>query len=257
MKIGLALSVGGALGAAHISVLEELEKHSIKIDEVSGTSSGSLIAAIYATGGLDQVNQFFAEISKLDFFSHKKPFRVTTPAKFFDLVFQVVGKYCTEKIEKTPLKLSIIATDLVSGEPVVFQRGNTIDALKASCAYPGVFPVQKLNDHLYIDGGTTWNLPARFIAKNVDFLIGSDLYPIDSLDREKASKMNRAAILLRTFDIIQKELANFAARECDFCFKMELGVLKWYSFNKVDSIKREGRAQAKKQIKQLVSLLNP
>lgn len=255
-KIGLALSGGGALGVAHIGVIEVLEENNIKIDQISGTSAGSIIAAIYASGGLESLNQFFDEVSELEIFNQKKPFKIVTPSKFFDLVFMSVDKYCADNIEDTKIPLSVVATDIKTGELKIFKSGNTIEVIRASCAYPGVFPVQVLDGEFYIDGGTSCNLPTTPIKNSVNFLIGSNLYSLNELSEESLDRLNRAKVIIRSLDIMQRQIAEFYERECDFCFKISPNNLKWYSFNKIKSIREKGTEQARQQVSDLLRLNN-
>ncbi len=256
MKIGLALSGGGALGAAHIGVLEELERNNIKIDEIAGTSAGAIVAAIYAHSGLEALIGFFEKIAKLDIFSQKRPFNLTTPAKLYEAIFEIVDKYTDENLEDAKIPIYVTATDIKSGDCDTFSSGNTIAVLKASCAYPAVFPMQSYKDSKYIDGGITCNLPSEVLRPNVDFLIGSNLYGISELSDKEVSKLNRITTLVRSLDVIQRQLADLYARECDFCFQIAPNYLKWYSFNKIEPIKNIGLEQARDQLPGLLQALN-
>lgn len=259
MKTGVALSGGGALGAAHIGVLETLTKNNIKIDQISGTSAGSIIAGIYASGGLEAINRFFEDMIKHDVFNPKKSFKITTPVKIFNLVFEQVNKYLVEDISQTKIPIYVASTDVESGNPVVFnsnQQGKLLDIIKSSCAYPGVFPIQNIANHNYIDGGITYNLPSLPLKNEVDYLIGSNLYGIYHLDIQSIRNFNSARILIRSIDIIQRQLAELYTKECDFCFDMNLGNnLKWYSFNKIVPIREEGLKLAKRQLPKLIKNL--
>lgn len=255
MKIGLALSGGGVLGAAHIKVLEELEKNNIKIDEIAGVSAGSIIGAVYASGGLAKLNDFFLEVSKLNFTKKTHAFKILTPARFYELALKIIDKYCYERIEDMPIKFNIVATNILTGKPKVFSSGDTIPCLKASCAYPGIFPVQKIDKSFFIDGGVTCNLPSDAIREKVDFLIGSNLNPNKKVSRKEVDKMNRAKVLLRTLDIIKRELNLFHVKECDFCFEIDFSSVNWYSFHKVEPIIAEGSAQTKEQMPKLLEKL--
>jgi NTE family protein len=255
VKIGLALSGGGALGAAHVGVLEELEKHKVKIDEISGTSAGAIMGAIYASGGLKSLNAFFEEITKIEFYNQKKPFSLVTPVKFYDKIFQIFEKYSLPKIEDMPIKLVVVATNLGTGNRKVFSKGSTVEAVKASSAYPGVFPIQTIDGQLYVDGGITCNLPSEPIRKSSDFVIGSELYGISEIAPEKIKKMNRVVLLLRTLDILQKEIAAQYAKDCDFCFRTNPETLKWYSFTKMAEIRERGKQQAREQMSELLKRL--
>lgn len=255
MKIGLALSGGGALGAAHISLLEGLEANDINVEIIAGTSAGSIIAAVYASGGLEAVHGFYNEIERLEIFNHKKPFNVVTPARFFEMFFAVLDKYCVDNVEETKISLKIAATNLKSGELEVFEKGKLVDAVRASSAYPGVFSPQKIGSEYYIDGGLTCNLPAQLIRNEADFLIGSNLYDLDPISDEKMGKLNRARIVIRAMDIIQKELARQASKDCNFCFNISPEKLRWYSFNRIGAIKEKGMNQVQSQLPELLTLL--
>ena len=256
MKIGLALSGGGALGAAHIGVLEELEKNHIKIDEISGTSAGAIMAAIYASGGLKALDAFFDEVTKIAFFNQKRPFDLITPVKFYDKIFEIFKGYCKGSIEDMPIKLLVAATNIGTGKRRVFKSGNTVKAVRASSAYPGVFPMQTIDGQLYVDGGITCTLPAELIRETSDFVIGSELYGITQIPSEKIKKINRALLLVRTLDILQMQLSAEFSKQCDFCFRMNPETLKWYSFNKMVEIRERGRVQARDQIKELLKRLD-
>lgn len=245
MKIGLALSGGGALGAAHIAVLEELEKHSLKLDVLSGSSAGSIIAAVYANGGLENLGNFFKEISSHELFKIKSVYKLASPNTFFNEVFSIISRYIPSGFEDLEIPLKITVTNFETGKSEVIETGNLVSAIKASCAYPGVFPPQTINGQFFIDGGVTRNLPSDCLKKECDFLIGSSIYSVKNLNKTEPRKMNRIKIVSRTLDILEKELSEFLEKECDFCFKIDVGIFKWYSFSKVHEILKIARVQAR------------
>jgi NTE family protein len=158
-KVGVALGGGFARGIAHIGVLRVLEQYEIPVDFIAGTSVGALIAAAYASGttldemarqgSLTRFRDFgrwtlsrmgMASNERLDEFLH----RFTTARSFAQM--------------KIPL--AIVATDLLSGESVHFTKGEISPALRASCAYPGLFLPVEHDGHFLVDGFLTEQVPA-------------------------------------------------------------------------------------------------
>src|SRR5687768_15695004 len=161
-KIGLALGGGAARGFAHVGVIQVLEEAGLRPDLVVGTSAGSLVAALYASGRtgaqLQQVAQDMEEAAFTDWtlpiFS-RGMLRGEALARYVNA--QVGGKL----IEQMPLPLGIVATDLNSGQGVLFQRGDTGTAVRASSAVPALFLPVKIGTHEYVDGGLVSPVPVR------------------------------------------------------------------------------------------------
>src|SRR5688572_18161834 len=153
-KIGLALGGGAARGFAHVGVIQVLEEAGLRPDLVVGTSAGSLVAALYASGRtgaqLQEVAQSMEEAAFTDWtlpiFS-RGMLRGEALARYVNA--QVRGKL----IEQMPLALGIVATDLNSGQGVLFQRGDTGTAVRASSAVPAVFLPVRVGAAEYVDGG--------------------------------------------------------------------------------------------------------
>ncbi|MBS1486417.1 MAG: patatin-like phospholipase family protein [Bacteroidetes bacterium] len=172
VKIGIALSGGGARGIAHIGVLKALEEMGVEIAVISGTSAGSIVASLYAQGlKPDQIFQLVAQLSL-----RKSVRPAWSMAGLFtmdgvrDLILKNIpgNNFSTLKIP-----LTIAATDLRKGEAVYFNSGELATAVVSSCSIPVVFNPVSLNGNVYADGGLLDNLPARCIRHQCDFLIGS------------------------------------------------------------------------------------
>lgn len=257
MKIGLALSGGGALGVAHIGAIEELEKAGIKIDCVSGVSSGAIIGLAYAVGGLDALHKFY-EGSLTDIARRNRLIFAKGPDGVFKYISKALGELCgVKKIEELAIQFSCSATNLATGESEAFFEGDPVASVMASSAYPGVFAPQNLNGKWYIDGGATRNLPVEDArAMEADFIIGSSTYAVDVFDDKRAGKMNRIEVAARALDIFEKELSRFREEQCDFCFKPCVDNYKWFDFFKMEEILEQGRANAAKQIKDVILSLS-
>ena len=212
-KIGLALGGGAARGFAHVGVIQVLEEAGLRPSLVAGTSAGSLVAAIYASGKtgaqLQQVAETMEEVAIADWtlpiFS-RGVFRGEALARYVNKV--VDGRL----IESFPMPLGIVATDLNSGQAVLFQRGDTGTAVRASSAVPAVFQPVKIGGHEYVDGGLVAPVPVRFARQ-----MGAEL--VIAVDISSAPEANPAndtlQILLQTFAIMGKSINSFELQGAD------------------------------------------
>jgi len=258
MKIGLALSGGGVLGIAHFGVLKQLEEKGIKIDAICGTSAGAIIGALFAAGGTAKINDFIADIEKQGLFDPKRFIFNLNPDKIFMLVRSSLVKHLPEKFYDLRVRFSCLATDIDSGRGVLLSKGNLIDSIMASAAYPGVFPPQKLDGLYLMDGGIAHNLPAKFSKEmGVDFVIGSSLYSISTMEKLSTGKaLNRFELSIRALDIMQKELAEREIEFCDFCFMPPVEFFRWFNFDKMNEIKLIGENHASDHVDSLIKSID-
>ncbi len=250
IKTGLALSGGGALGAAHIGVIEELEKAGIRIDFVCGSSAGALIGLAYAIDGLASLDAIFSEIARSNLFLKQEYLLTAWPARALERVESVFGKYLKRRdYETLKIPFACVATDLATGEKKVFDSGDPVRNVLASSSYPGLFSVQKIGGGSYVDGAVTRNLPAEETrAMGADFVIGSSIYSLEVFGEKKIARINRVELLMRAIDIYEHELSLYQEQQCDFCFRPEVRPFRWFNFSKIDEIRRIGREYAKEQI---------
>jgi len=255
MKIGLALSGGGVLGAAHIGVIEELAKSGIEPDFICGSSAGALIGLAYAINGLESLNAIFDELVGSRILANYRYLLAPRPDSLFDLLEKVFRKhYKPDGLMRT--KFACVATNIGTGESTVLDLGDHVKNVLASAAYPGVFSIQRIKDSYYFDGGITRNLPAgETRALGADFVIGSSIYSIAELKPTEVKKMNRLAAVARSLDIYERELSRFEEKQCDFCFKPETQPFRWFNFSKIKLIKEAGRRHAAREIANLCACL--
>jgi NTE family protein len=258
MKIGLALSGGGALGGAHVGVLEELEGHGVGFDMICGTSAGAIVGLLYSCGGLDAIEGVVEDLERHRIVGA----RTKVPAKHPDRVFAEIDEALRRHVRADdftdlPIPFSCVATDVVTGELLVIEEGDPVAAVMASAAYPGVFPVQRVGDRYLIDGAVTRTLPADVLRrKGADFIIGSSLYrltPIQTGGRKL--RLSRIATALRAYEIMQGEITNLQMKYCDFCFTPPIDAYRWYDFDRVREIRDAGRAYARGEIGSLLRLM--
>ncbi|MEN9630820.1 MAG: hypothetical protein RJA10_4048, partial [Pseudomonadota bacterium] len=151
-RVGLALGGGAARGFAHIGVIQVLEEAGIRPDLVAGTSAGSLVAALYAAGAsgreLGQLAVQMDETALTDWsFPGRGLIRGEALARF------VRDHTGGRTIEQMKMPLGIVATDLDSGEPILFRSGDVGAAVRASSAVPAVFQPVRISGREYVDGG--------------------------------------------------------------------------------------------------------
>jgi len=219
-KIGLALGGGAARGFAHIGVIQVLEEAGIQMDLVAGTSAGSLVAAIYASGKTGAELQRIAETMDegaiadwtLPLFT-RGVLRGEALARY---VSTQVGGRLLENLAKP---LGIVATDLGSGQYTVFQRGDTATAVRASSAVPGVFLPVKISGREYVDGGLVSPVPVRAArGMGAELVIAVDI----SSPPEGAPSGGTLEILLQTFAIMGKSINTFELRDADIVVRPNL-----------------------------------
>lgn len=152
MRIGVALSSGGAAGLAHIGVLEELIGAGIAIDCVAGTSAGAMVGAAFASGHLDEFRDrmlTWAHRRRLSLFDPIWPRNGLLGGR---RAMELLGACAEGRIEALPMHYAAVATDLDSGQLVVLRSGELRDAIRASIAVPGVFSPQLLGGRRLVDG---------------------------------------------------------------------------------------------------------
>ncbi|MBK6595548.1 MAG: patatin-like phospholipase family protein [Burkholderiales bacterium] len=219
-RIGLALGGGAARGFAHVGVIQVLEEAGIRPVLVSGTSAGSLVAAIYAGGKtgkqLQQVAETMEEATIADW---TLPLLNRGMLRGDALARYVNGQVGSRLIEDLPLQLGIVATDLNSGQSMLFQRGDTGTAVRASSAVPAVFQPVRISGREYVDGGLVSPVPVRAARQ-----MGAEL--VIAVDISSPPEGNLAAgtleVLLQTFSIMSKSINYFELKEADVVVKPTL-----------------------------------
>ena len=217
-RVGLALGGGAARGFAHIGVIQVLEEQGIKVDLVTGTSAGSLVAAMWASG------KSGVELGSLALSMEESAITDWMYPGRGLLRGEALARYVREHTEgrsiETMLRpLGIVATDLASGEPILFRRGDPGVAVRASSAVPAVFQPVRIGSREYVDGGLVSPVPVRFAREmGAELVIAVDISQIpDGQPTGDAIKM-----LLQTFAIMGKSLNQYELREADIVMRPKL-----------------------------------
>ena len=225
-KIGLALGGGAARGFAHIGVIKALEAQGIVPDIVVGTSAGSVVAALYA-GGIDGF-----ELQKLAFglddtavSDWTLPDRgVIRGEALQNFVNNALGN---RPIEKLPRLLGVVATDLHTGEMIVFRRGNVGMAVRASSSVPGVFQPVRIGNREYVDGGLVSPVPVK-VARDLgaEVVIAVDI----SSKPRNANVSGTIDVLLQTFTIMGARMAQWELSQADVVIRPDVGNISGTDF---------------------------
>lgn len=218
VRIGLALGGGAARGFAHIGVIKVLEANGVVPDLVVGTSAGSLVASLYAHGlGGFELQQRALKMDESVFADWTLGGRGMFRGEALQTwVNQAVGQRPIEKLKRP---LGITATDLATGEFVLFQRGNTGMAVRASSAVPGVFAPAVINGREYVDGGLVSPVPVRPARDmGADFVIAVDI----SSSPVGQPTGTMSDLLLQTFTIMGRSINRFELGEADVVVRPDL-----------------------------------
>ena len=250
-RVGLALSGGFARGIAHIGVLRVLEEHKIPIDCIAGTSVGALVGGGYAAGcPLDEMERQaittkfgdfgrwtlsrlgLATNLRLEEFFHK-----FTPATRFD---------------QLKIPFAVAATDLGSGKTIHFTSGDLILAIRASCAYPGLFvPVQQ-DGRMMADGFLTEPVPFEAArALGAEIVIGVHL-ETTGLTKRPSSMFE---VIGRAFSIMQTHIEEGWRAGCDMVIQPGVSDVMWDEFSKTPQMVAAGAAAARLALPQIQALL--
>lgn len=185
--VALVLSSGGPRGLAYIGAIEELERRGYNITSVAGCSAGSLVGGIYAAGGLEKFKEWIFSLNNIKImsmldFSVSKSYLVKGE-KVINAIKEVVPDV---KIENLRIPFCAVATDLYTGEEVVFDHGDLYSAIRASISIPSMFRPFKNGYRTLVDGGLSNTLPINRVARNgKDILVAFD---VNQVDKEKITE---------------------------------------------------------------------
>ena len=214
-RIALALGGGAARGFAHVGVIKALEAQGIAPDIIVGTSAGAVVGALYAAGHSGfELQRLVLQLEESQFSDWSLPDRgVFKGEALQSFVNQAVGQRPLEKLGKL---LAVVATDLQSGEGVVFRTGNTGMAVRASSSVPGVFQPVAINGREYVDGGLVSPVPVQAArALGADFVIAVDISDNPRHGRTQSTidvLLQAFAIMAQTISLKELPLADIVIR---------------------------------------------
>lgn len=282
MKLGICLSGGGVKGAAHIGALKAFEESGIKFDYISGTSSGSIVATLYAIGYKpEEIYQLFKKYcKKIKYVDYKNIIKailgliirreiVIDGLNSDNKIEKIINEACMKKgiknINQIKNNLTIPAVELYNGKIYLFsskenREGYSNDmvyindieigkAVQASCSYPGVFSPYKYKNTKLIDGGIRENIPWK-----VTKISGAD--KVISIVFEKdinisKNNTNIIDVVSRSIDLLSYELSTYELAGADYLLKIKTKNINLLDISKIDYLYNIGYETAKKQIKNI------
>lgn len=239
-RLGLALGGGAARGFAHIGVIQVLEEAGIRPDLVVGTSAGSLVAALYAAGkGGRELAEAALAMDESAITDWSFPGRGVIRG-------EALARWVREHTGGRPMEalrmpLGIVATDLDSGEAVLFQRGDVGTAVRASSAVPAVFQPVRIGSREYVDGGLVSPIPVRSARQ-----MGAEL--VVAVDISSAPEGNATGdalrMLLQTFAIMGRSIGRLELGDAEIVIRPALAGVAGTDFGARRRAIQAGRAAA-------------
>ena len=285
MKVGICFAGGGIKGVAHIGVLKALEEENINFDYVAGTSSGSIIAALYSVGyKSDEIYEIFKKYNKkINYFEIKNILKLiygilikrkiiitglNSGEKIEKLINRELNKKNINNINQINKKLLIPSVSLIDGKIFIFSSiknrkvysdkiiyNNDINigkAVRASCSYPGVFEPMPFENNYLIDGGIRENVPWKELKEN-----GADkvISVVFQNEIEEKQKINIIDSISNSIEILCHELSNYELEGADYLLKIKTKDISLLDKSKIKYLYQLGYIEAKGKIKEIKKLI--
>lgn len=287
MNYGICFSGGGIKGAAHIGAIKALEEENFKFNYISGTSSGSIIATLYAAGySSDEMLKFFKKYAKKIKYVDPKNILILLINLFIKRKIVIKGfnegtiieRLLNKELNKKNIKnisdikkeLLIPSIDINTGEINVFiskeNRAKYLDniiyinnvnigkAVRASCSYPVVFSPCKIDGKQLVDGGLRENVPWKLTKEK-----GADKVLSIIFDEEKNKKnycKNILEVASNSLGILCHEISNYDLEGADYLLKIKTEKVQLLDYKKIDELYLKGYEQTKQKIKEIKNKLN-
>src|SRR4030088_3552797 len=240
--VGLALGGGFARGFAHLGVLQVLEENHIPISHIAGTSVGSILGAAYASGAsLERITATCRTLRFRDIARWRvSRLGLASNQRLGSLIERVLE---SRQFEDLRIPLAVVATDLTSGEPVVCTQGNLVDAIRASCAFPGLFEPVEIGTRCLADGGLVAPVPTR-AARDLGAatVLGVS---VGMQDGYVGTPSNIFQVVSRAVTAAQKHQSEVWERDADLALRPDVQSLAWDDFERADEAIEAGAAAAR------------
>ena len=251
---GVALALGGgfARGFAHLGVLKVFQKYDIRVSQIAGSSVGSILGAAYASGApLERIMDACRTLRFRDIARWRvSRLGLASNQRLATLMERVFG---SRQFEDLKIPLAVVATDLSTGEPVVFTSGNLVDAIRASCAFPGLFEPVQIGTRCLADGGLVAPVPtqaARFIGAQT--VVGVS---VGMQDGHRGAPTNIFQVVSRAVSAAQKHQLEVWERHADLVLRPDVQFLAWDDFARADEAIEAGAAAALRALPRIEHLL--
>ena len=246
--IGLALGAGAARGFAHVGVIKALESQGIRPDVVVGSSAGSVIATLLASGATgNDLNRLALNLDEATIADWGLPFagRFGGLIKGDALQNMINREVQNKAIEQMRIPLGIVATDLQSGKGILFRSGNTGLAVRASCSVPGVFQPAVISGKEYVDGGLVAPVPvsyARQMGATIVIAVNISSEPV----HQDAS--GTLGVLQQTISIMQRSINQYELKSADIVIQPHLLQMGGSDFRSRNAAILAGEVAAQEQM---------
>jgi len=262
-KVGLALGSGGAKGLAHLGIIKTLVQNKVPIDFIAGTSIGALIGGLYAAfQDTKKIEDILAQFSYRDFITifANVDFRIGGFIKGDRAIQFLRDKVGKINIEDLAIPFRAIATDINTGEVIVFNKGDLIDAIRASGSVPIIFRPMYLNGRYLVDGGIAMPIPVK-IARDMgsEFVIAVSLdsvYVFDKKTQKQIGKINAYTTAVKSLNLLRYHLAQENIKEADFVFTPKVKNGSWLNFVHSKDIIKIGEEECWKNLSLLKQKMN-
>jgi NTE family protein len=246
--IGLVLGAGAARGFAHIGVIKALESQGIRPDIVVGSSAGSVIAALLASGATgNELNRLALNLDEATIADWGLPFagRFGGLIKGDALQNMVNREVQNKSIEQMRIPLGIVATDLQSGKGVLFRSGNTGLAVRASCSVPGVFQPAVISGKEYVDGGLVAPVPVSYAKQ-----MGATLVIAVNISSEPVHQdaSGTFGVMQQTISIMQRSINQYELKSADIVITPLLKQMSGGDFRSRNAAILAGEVAAQEQM---------
>lgn len=254
IRIGLALSGGGARGIAHIGVLKALEEAGIEPDVLSGTSAGSIVGALYADGqSIDKMLQFVKDSHLSGLLKLGIPSAGLTKLTY--LKERLTAYIETDRFEALKKPLHVAVTNLNTGEFEIKNSGPLFDVIMASSSIPLVFKPVELEDQVYLDGGLLNNLPVSPLLPHCDFIIGINVVPHVKISNKSVQSL--FGIATRCFELSIQANSRPEIALCDYVIEpKKLNDYHHFQISKYLELFEIGYEEAKAQVPKIQEKLS-
>jgi len=246
--IGLALGGGFARGYAHLGVLSVLEEQHIPISCMTGSSIGSILAAAYASG--TPLPRIVAECRRIRFRDFARwrvsRFGLASNKRLGALVHRF---FDSNQFEDLSIPTAIVATDLGTGDPVIFKQGSLADAIRASCAFPGLFEPVMIGTRCLADGGLVAPVPTRAARElGAEVVVGVS---VGLHDGHRGVPANIFQVVSRAVSAAQKHQLEAWERHANLVLRPEVQSLAWDDFERIDAAIEAGAVSARNALPEL------
>ncbi|HWI52267.1 MAG TPA: patatin-like phospholipase family protein [Symbiobacteriaceae bacterium] len=238
VKVGLALGGGFARGIAHIGVLQALVANRIPIDYVAGTSAGSLVGAMFCAGLdpwlLERVTEQLNWRALVRLKLRRDGLLDAEGLERF-----VLGNMGDLQFKDLRVPFVATATDLLTGTEVLLSSGRVSTAVRASCAFPGIFLPVRVGTHTLVDGGLVHPVPSTVVrGMGADLVIGVELNRPGPTGKPLRNLLH---IMLQSLALVQRPQVEQSLRNSDVTIQPELHDFSVMELERVEDMVRSGR----------------